>query len=60
MGIKSFLSQCARTLKLAVKPGRDELWISMKVSVLGIGVVGVIGFAIKLIGSFLSGGLGGA
>ncbi|MCL1965921.1 MAG: preprotein translocase subunit SecE [Candidatus Bathyarchaeota archaeon] len=47
-------------MKLAVKPGRDELWISMKVSVLGIGVVGVIGFAIKLIGSFLSGGLGGA
>jgi protein translocase SEC61 complex gamma subunit len=57
MGIKSFLSQCARTLKLAVKPGRDELWISIKISILGIGVVGLVGFAIKLIGSFLSGGL---
>jgi len=57
MGIKSFLSQCARTLKLAVKPGRDELWVSIKISVLGIGVVGLVGFAIKLIGSFLSGGL---
>jgi protein translocase SEC61 complex gamma subunit len=57
MGIKSFLSQCVRTLKLAVKPGRDELWISIKISVLGIGVVGLVGFAIKLIGSFLSGGL---
>jgi len=57
MGIKSFLTQCGRTLKLAVKPGRDELWISIKISVLGIGVVGLVGFAIKLIGSFLSGGL---
>jgi protein translocase SEC61 complex gamma subunit len=57
MGIKSFLSQCARTLKLAVKPGREELWLSIKISALGIGVMGLIGFAIKLIGSFLGGSL---
>ncbi|MDR2699767.1 MAG: protein translocase SEC61 complex subunit gamma [Nitrososphaerota archaeon] len=57
MGIKSFLSQCARTLKLAVKPGREELWLSIKISVLGIGVVGLVGFAIKLIGSFLTNSL---
>jgi len=55
MGIKSFLAQCARTLKLAVKPGRDELWLSIKISVLGIGVVGLIGFAIKYISSALGG-----
>jgi protein translocase SEC61 complex gamma subunit len=57
MGIKSFLSQCARTLKLAVKPGREELWLSIKISALGIGVIGLIGFATKLIGSFLSNSL---
>jgi protein translocase SEC61 complex gamma subunit len=57
MGIKSFLSQCARTLKLAVKPGREELWLSIKISALGIGVIGLIGFAIKLLGSFLGGSL---
>ncbi|MCL2287908.1 MAG: protein translocase SEC61 complex subunit gamma [Candidatus Bathyarchaeota archaeon] len=57
MGVKSFLSQCARTLKLAVKPGREELWLSIKISALGIGVIGLIGFAIKLIGSFLGGSL---
>jgi len=56
MGIKSFLAQCARTLKLAVKPGREELWLSIKISVLGIGVVGLIGFAIKYI-SFALGGV---
>jgi protein translocase SEC61 complex gamma subunit len=55
MGIRSFLSQCARTLKLAVKPGRTELWLSIKISLLGIGVVGLVGFVIKIL-SFAVGG----
>jgi len=55
MGVKSFLSQCARTLKLAVKPGRTELWLSIKISLLGIGAVGLIGFVIKLL-SLAAGG----
>ena len=55
MGARSFLSQCARTLKLAVKPGRTELWQSIKISLLGIGAVGLIGFIIKLL-SFAIGG----
>jgi protein translocase SEC61 complex gamma subunit len=55
MGVQSFLSQCARTLKLASKPGRTELWQSIKISILGIGAVGLIGFIIKLL-SFAIGG----
>ena len=55
MGIRSFLSQCARTLKLATKPGRTELWLSIKISFLGIGAVGLIGFLIRLL-SFAMGG----
>ncbi|MCL2359662.1 MAG: protein translocase SEC61 complex subunit gamma [Nitrososphaerota archaeon] len=55
MGIKSWLQQAARTLKLAVKPGREELWLSIKISLLGIGAVGLIGFVIKLVASFLVG-----
>jgi protein translocase SEC61 complex gamma subunit len=49
MGIKSWLTQAARTLKLSVKPDREELWLSIKISFLGIGAVGLIGFVIKLI-----------
>ena len=49
MGIKSWLQQAARTLKLAVKPGREELWLSIKISLLGIGAIGLIGFVIKLL-----------
>jgi protein translocase SEC61 complex gamma subunit len=49
MGIRSWLSQAARTLKLAVKPGRTELWLSIKISLLGIGAIGLVGFVIKLL-----------
>ncbi len=49
MGVKSWLTQAARTLKLAVKPDREELWLSVKISLLGIGAVGLIGFVIKII-----------
>jgi preprotein translocase subunit Sss1 len=55
MGIRSWLSQAARTLKLAVKPGRSELWLSIKISFLGIGVIGLVGFVIRLL-SFAAGG----
>jgi len=49
MGLRSFLSQCARTLKLAVKPGKSELWLSIKICFLGIGAVGLIGFIIAML-----------
>jgi protein translocase SEC61 complex gamma subunit len=60
MGIRSFLSQCARTLKLAIKPGRTELWLSIKISLLGIGAVGLIGYVIRLLASVLNPGTGSA
>ncbi|MEM2780914.1 MAG: protein translocase SEC61 complex subunit gamma [Candidatus Bathyarchaeia archaeon] len=54
MGLRSFLEQCAKTLKLAVKPGKSELWLSIKICFLGISVVGLIGFIIKLLTAPLS------
>jgi protein translocase SEC61 complex gamma subunit len=53
MGLRSFLAQAGRTLKLTIKPGRSELWLSIKICVLGISLVGVVGFIIKLISSVL-------
>ncbi|HKZ88597.1 MAG TPA: protein translocase SEC61 complex subunit gamma [Candidatus Bathyarchaeia archaeon] len=55
MGIRSWLDQAARTLKLSSKPDRTELWLSIKISLLGIGAIGLIGFVIKLL-SFAAGG----
>lgn len=53
MSLRSFLSQAGRTLKLAVKPGRSELWLSIRICLLGIGAIGLIGFAIRLLASVL-------
>jgi protein translocase SEC61 complex gamma subunit len=53
MSVRNFLSQAARTLKLAVKPGRSELWLSIRICFLGIGAIGLIGFVIKLLASVL-------
>ena len=53
MGLRSFLSSAAKMLKLAKKPGRDELWLSIKICVLGIVVIGVVGFIIKFISAAL-------
>ena len=56
MSVRSFLSRCAKTLKLAVKPGTSELWLSIKICFLGIGAIGLVGFIIKLVASALIGG----
>ncbi|MDH7563602.1 MAG: protein translocase SEC61 complex subunit gamma [Candidatus Bathyarchaeota archaeon] len=54
MGLQSFLSQCARTLKLAIKPGKSELWLSIKICFLGIGAVGLIGYIIKMLSTVIT------
>lgn len=53
MGIRSFFSSAAKLLKLAKKPGRDELWLSIKICFLGIIVIGIVGFIIKFISATL-------
>jgi len=58
MGLKSFLGSCARLLKLATKPGKSELWLSIKICFLGTLAIGGIGFIIKLIASILTPGGG--
>ena len=45
----SFLKSASRMLKLAKKPGREELWLSVRICFLGIIVIGLIGFVIKLL-----------
>ena len=49
MGVRSFLQSASRLFKLAKKPGRDELWLSVKICFLGIIIIGVIGFIVKLL-----------
>jgi len=53
--IRSFLSSARRLLKLATKPGRSELWLSIKICFLGTALVGIVGFIIKLVASIVTG-----
>jgi len=51
--IKSFFSQCIRVWHLLKKPGKTEFTTVAKVAALGLGLVGVLGFAISLIMGFI-------
>ena len=55
MGLKSFFKSASRMLKLATKPGRTELWLSIKICLLGTAAIGAVGFIIKLISFALQG-----
>ncbi|MBI2663581.1 protein translocase SEC61 complex subunit gamma [Candidatus Woesearchaeota archaeon] len=50
---KSFLSQSKRVLQLTKKPGREEYLMIVKVSGIGILVIGAIGFLITIISQVL-------
>jgi protein translocase SEC61 complex gamma subunit len=53
LGVRSFFSSAAKLLKLATKPGRDELWLSIKICLLGIAAIGVVGYIIKIMSAAL-------
>lgn len=52
--IKSFVWQCARVWKLLRKPSGNEFKTVAKVSALGLGLIGVIGFLISIVMNFLN------
>ncbi|MEM1515010.1 MAG: protein translocase SEC61 complex subunit gamma [Candidatus Bathyarchaeia archaeon] len=53
MGLRSFIRSSLRLLKLARKPDKDEIWLSIKICFLGILIVGVIGFLIYFLASLI-------
>jgi len=59
LGLRSFFSSAAKLLKLAKKPGRDELWLSVKICLLGVAAVGAVGFIIKFVSAALQAWSGG-
>ncbi len=53
MGVRSFFSSVGRLLKLAKKPGRDELWLSVRICLLGVSVIGAVGYIIHIMSAML-------
>lgn len=51
--IKDYL----RVLKVAKKPDRDELTSTLRICLIGIGLIGLIGFIFYLISYFVGGNL---
>jgi protein transport protein SEC61 subunit gamma-like protein len=47
--IKNFIRECKRVLIVTKKPSKDEFKTIVKVSGLGIIIIGVIGFIIQMI-----------
>ena len=55
MGFRDFLKSAAAIFRLSHKSDREEYMLYLKLVSLGIAVVGVIGFIIKLVGNLFFG-----
>lgn len=51
--LKNYVIECQRVLRVTRKPSGDEFKAIVKVSSLGIAVIGLIGFLIELIKQYL-------
>ena len=47
--LKSFIVECKRVLRVTKKPDREEFKTIVKVSAIGMGIIGVIGFLVHFI-----------
>lgn len=55
MGFRNFLRSSAAIFRLAHKSDKDEFALYLKLVALGLALVGVIGFVIKLVGNIFFG-----
>ncbi|RLG52460.1 MAG: protein translocase SEC61 complex subunit gamma [Thermoproteota archaeon] len=54
--IREILSDISRTLQVARKPTREEIWTTFKICFLGLLLVGFFGFTIKFISTLIQAG----
>jgi len=52
--VSTFWENTKRIMKLAQKPTRSEMWMQIKISFLGLVVIGIVGFIIRLIFSVIT------
>ena len=51
--LRSFLTECRRVWQVTRKPTKDELKITLKVTGIGIAIIGIIGFLISMLWQLL-------
>ncbi len=54
MNLAEFLESSRRLLQATTRPRRDEIWMLFKISLLGVVVLGVIGFMVRVIFWFIN------
>jgi len=53
VGARDFLRSMGTVLKLSKKSDREQFFLYLKLVLLGVGVVGTVGFLIKLLSTVL-------
>jgi protein transport protein SEC61 subunit gamma-like protein len=53
--IREFIGECKRVLQVTKRPDKQEFTTIVKISALGIAVIGFIGFIITMIAQFIRG-----
>ncbi|MEM0042067.1 MAG: protein translocase SEC61 complex subunit gamma [Candidatus Korarchaeum sp.] len=53
---EGLIDYIVQTLKVAEKPGWDEIWDTFKVTITGFLLIGLIGFLIQLVALYIVGG----
>ncbi|MCG3217648.1 MAG: protein translocase SEC61 complex subunit gamma [Candidatus Heimdallarchaeota archaeon] len=59
MNLQKLINQSKRILRLSKKPSRNEMSTTTKITALGLGVIGLIGYIIHYAMSFLVESLSG-
>ncbi|MCD6513590.1 MAG: protein translocase SEC61 complex subunit gamma [Candidatus Asgardarchaeia archaeon] len=59
MKLSEFFTNLKRILRLVRKPSWNELWISIKISALGIIIIGLVGYVIMIIATAITGSITG-
>jgi protein translocase SEC61 complex gamma subunit len=58
LGIGDFIRESRRILKLATKPARKELWLSIRITILGMILVGMVSYIIQIVMTVVTAGWG--
>lgn len=55
MGLRDFIKDSLNLFRLARKPGREEFLLALRITLLGISIIGFIAFIIRFIALAIQG-----
>jgi protein translocase SEC61 complex gamma subunit len=56
LDIGRFIESTKRLIRASSKPTREEFWLMLRISILGIGLIGGIGFMVRILFLFIGTG----